>query len=114
MFTRALRLSPRDPFRGYCELGLAIGHRDAGHPENALAWARRAILTLPQLVGGYRAAAVALVDLGRVDEARDMIRQLLQTQPHARVDAVFVRRQNRNESTTESWIRALQQAGLPD
>jgi adenylate cyclase len=114
MFTRALRMSPRDPFRGYCELGLAIGYRDAGHPENALAWARRAILTLPQLAGGYRAAAVALVDLGRVDEARDMIRQLLQTQPHARIDLAFVRRQNRNESTTESWIRALQQAGLPD
>ncbi|MBR1270913.1 adenylate/guanylate cyclase domain-containing protein [Bradyrhizobium sp. AUGA SZCCT0222] len=114
MFTRALRLSPRDPFRGYCELGLAIGYRDAGHPENALAWARRAILTLPQLAGGYRAAAVALVDLGRVDEARDMIRQLLQTQPHARIDPDFVRRQNRNESTTESWIRTLRQAGLPD
>jgi adenylate cyclase len=114
MFTRALRMSPRDPFRGYCELGLAIGYRDAGHPENALAWARRAILTLPQLAGGYRAAAVALVDLGRVDEARDMIRQLLQTQPHARIDLAFVRRQNRNESTTESWIRTLQQAGLPD
>ena len=114
MFTRALRLSPRDPFRGYCELGLAIGHRDAGHPKNALAWARRAILTLPQLAGGYRAAAVALVDLGRVDEARDMIRQLLQTQPHARIDPAFVRRQNRNESTAESWIRTLQQAGLPD
>ena len=114
MFTRALRLSPRDPFRGYCELGLAIGYRDAGHPENALAWARRAILTLPQLAGGYRAAAVALVDLGRIDEARDMIRQLLQTQPHARIDPAFVRRQNRNESTTESWIRTLQQAGLPD
>jgi hypothetical protein len=55
MFARALRLSLRDPFRGYCELGLAIGHRDGGHPENALAWARRAILTLPQLAGGYRA-----------------------------------------------------------
>jgi tetratricopeptide (TPR) repeat protein len=113
-FLRALRLSPRDPFRGYCELGLAIGHRDTGHPEDALAWARRAILTLPQLTGGYRAAAVALVDLGRVDEARDMIRQLLQTQPNARIDPAFVRRQNRNESTAESWIRTLQQAGLPD
>ena len=35
MFTRRLRLNPRDPFRGYCELGTAIGYRDAGHPENA-------------------------------------------------------------------------------
>ena len=107
-------MSPRDPFRGYCELGLAIGYRDAGHPKNALAWARSAILTLPQLAGGYRAAAVALVDLGRVDEARDMIRQLLQTQPQARIDPAFVRRQNRNTSTTKSWIRTLQQAGLPE
>jgi tetratricopeptide (TPR) repeat protein len=33
MFKRALRLSPRDPFRGYTELGLAIAYRDTGHPK---------------------------------------------------------------------------------
>ena len=43
-----------------------------------------------------------LVDSAEIDER------------HGCIDAVFVRRQNRNESTTESWIRTLQQAGLPD
>jgi hypothetical protein len=62
------------------------------------------------LLGG----SIETAHLGRVDEARDMIRQLLQAQPHARIDPAFVRRQNRNESTAESWIRTLQQAGLPD
>ena len=113
-FTRALRLSPRDPLRGYAELGLANAHRDLSHPEEALGWARRAILSLPRLAGGYRAAAVALVDLGRLDEAKQLIRQLLQILPQTRIDPDFVRRQNRNTATVDSWIAALRLAGLPD
>ena len=113
-FTRALRLSPRDPLRGYAELGLANAYRDLSHPQEALVWARRAILSLPLLAGGYRAAAVALVDLGRIDEAKQLIRQLLQILPQSRIDPDFVRRQNRNTATVESWIAALRLAGLPD
>jgi adenylate cyclase len=113
-FTLALRLSPRDPLRGYCELGLANAHRDLRHPEDALVWARRAILSLPRLAGGYRVAAAALVDLGRVDEAKEFIAQLLKILPQSRIDPVFVRRQNRNSATIESTIAALRLAGLPD
>ena len=113
-FTLALRLSPRDAFRGYGELGLAIAHRDLGHPEIALDWARRAILSLPRLAGGYRAAAAALVDLGRASEAREVIGQLLQAFPKARIDSDFICRQNRSTATADSWIAALRLAGLPE
>jgi adenylate cyclase len=113
-FTRALRLSPRDPLRGYCELGLANAHRDLRHPEDALVWARRAILSLPRLAGGYRVAAAALVDLGRIDEAKEFVAQLLKILPQSRIDPAFVRRQNRNSATVESTIAALRLAGLPD
>jgi tetratricopeptide (TPR) repeat protein len=113
-FTRALRLSPRDRWRGYCELGLANAHRDLGHPADALGWARRAILSLPRLAGGYRVAAAALVDLGRIDEAREVIGQLRQILPQARIDLAFVRRQNRNAATADSTIAALRLAGLPE
>jgi adenylate cyclase len=113
-FTRALRLSPRDPLRGYCELGLANAHRDLRHPEDALAWARRAILSLPRLAGGYRIAAAALVDLGRIDEARQLVGQLLKILPQSPIDAAFVRRQKRNPATVDSTIAALRLAGLPD
>ena len=113
-FTRALRLSPRDPLRGYAELKLAIAHRDLGQAAEALAWARRAMLTLPRLAGGYRAAATALVDLDRLDEAHEVIRQLRAVLPQAHIDPAFVRRRNRDPATVESWIAALRRAGLPD
>jgi len=113
-FTRALRLSPRDPFSGFCEAGLGLAYRDLGRPQEALVWAHRAIMSLPLLASGYRTAAVALVDLGRIDDAKERIAQLLKARPQDNIRPYFVRRHNRNETTAESWIAALRIAGLPD
>jgi adenylate cyclase len=113
-FTRALRLSPRDPLLGYGELGLAVAHRDLGRATEALSWARRAILSLPLLAGGYRTMAVALVDLGRIDEAKEAIGQLLKALPKESLRPDLLYRQNRNRATAEGWIAALQRAGLPE
>ena len=113
-FTRALRLSPRDPFSGFCEAGLGLAYRDLGRPQEALVWAHRAIMSLPLLASGYRTAAVALVDLGRIDEAKEQIAQLLKARPQDTIRPYFVRRHNRNETTAESWMAALRIAGLPD
>ena len=113
-FTRALRLSPRDPFSGFCEAGLGLAYRDLGRPQEALVWAHRAIMSLPLLASGYRTAAVALVDLGRIDDAKERIAQLLKARPQDNIRPYFIRRHNRNETTAESWIAALRIAGLPD
>jgi hypothetical protein len=69
-------------------------------------------VSLPRLAGGYRAAAAALVDLGRGGEAREVIGQLLQAFPKARIDSDFIRRQNRSTATSDSWIAALRLAGV--
>ena len=113
-FKRALRLSPRDRFGGFCEAGLGLAYRDLGQPQEALIWAQRAIMSLPLLASGYRTAAVALVDLGRIDEAKERIADLLKALPRNRICPAFVRRHNRNEATAEAWIAALRTAGLPD
>ncbi|MFO1162385.1 MAG: helix-turn-helix domain-containing protein [Reyranellaceae bacterium] len=113
-FTRAVRLSPRDPYLGYCEAGLGVAYRDVGRPLEALVWAQRAAMSLPLLPAGYRTAAVALVDLGRIDDAKERIAQLLKMRPHERIRPNFVRRHNRNQATAEAWIAALRTAGLPD
>jgi tetratricopeptide (TPR) repeat protein len=113
-FTRARRLSPRDRFGGFCEAGLGVAYRDVGQPREALVWAQRAIMSLPLMASGYRTAAVALVDLGHIGDARERIAQLLIALPQNRIRPDFVRRHNRNETTAESWIAALRIAGLPD
>jgi hypothetical protein len=71
-------------------------------------------MSLPLLPSGYRTAAVALVDLGRIDEAKERMAQLLKAFPQHRIRPEFVRRHNRNEATAEAWIAALRMAGLPD
>ena len=71
-------------------------------------------MSLPLLASGYRTAAVALVDLGRIDEARERIAQLLKARPQDRIRLDFVRRHNRNAATADAWIAALRVAGLPD
>lgn len=113
-FTRALRLSPRDPFAGFCQAGLALAYRDFGQPQEALLWARQAIMSLPLLASGYRTAAVALVDLGRIADARERIAQLLKARPREHIRVEFVRRNNRSDTTADAWIAALRVAGLPD
>lgn len=72
------------------------------------------MLSLPRLAGGYRLAAAALVDLDRIEEAKEVIGQLLSVLPHSRIDPAFVRRQNRDASVVESTIAALRLAGLPE
>lgn len=113
-FMRALRLSPRDPFGGFCEAGLGVAYRDLGRPQEALDWAQRAMMSLPLLASGYRTAAVALVDLGRIDDAKERIALLLKARPQDHIRPDFVRRHNRNEATADAWIAALRMAGLPD
>jgi adenylate cyclase len=113
-FTRALRFSPRDPFIGYCEAGLGVAYRDLGRALEAVVWAQRAAMSLPRLPSGYRTAAVALVDLHRIDDAKERIGQLLKAFPQHRIRPEFVRRHNRNQATAEAWIAALRMAGLPD
>ncbi len=112
-FSRALQLSPRDPYRGYAEMGLSVAYRQIGHPSEALIWGRRAILSLPMFAAGYRAAAAAMVDLGRIEEARELIGQLLKMHPKASIRLEWTRRGFRNREAAESWIAALRLAGLP-
>jgi hypothetical protein len=72
------------------------------------------MLSLPRLAGGYRVAAAALVDLGRIDEGKELIAQLLRILPQSRINADLLRRQNRNPATVDSWIATLRLAGLPE
>ncbi len=80
-FTRALRLSPRDRFGDFARPDSVWPIEILVNRRKRLVWAQRAIVSLPLLASGYRTAAVALVDLGRVDEARKRVAQLLKRTP---------------------------------
>jgi adenylate cyclase len=78
---RALRLSPFDPESPGIKSGLAAAHLIAGRYEEALAWADRSLHEQPHFRPSLRLKVALLAHLGRIEEARDCLRGLLELQP---------------------------------
>jgi len=68
---------------------LAEAHRRAGRAEQALKVAEEGLRHRPEIVAGRVALCLALLDLGRVDEARGQLERVLQAVPqHALANEV--------------------------
>ena len=72
-FQRAIRLSPLDPEMGYFLSGLAFCCLIVGDDAQALTYARRGASQTGAFFSALRALAIALVQAGRIDEARDVV-----------------------------------------
>jgi adenylate cyclase len=79
--TRATRLSPLDPLGGYFSNGLALANLAARQYAEAVKWADRAIQEFPGGAFALRSKAIACVQLGCIDEARRVIKTLLEIRP---------------------------------
>jgi TolB-like protein/class 3 adenylate cyclase len=78
---RAMRLSPLDPEGPGLKSGLAGAHLVAGRYEEALEWADRSLHEQPHFSPSLRVKVVSLAQLGRIEEARHWLRNLLELQP---------------------------------
>lgn len=87
---RLERLGAGDP-RSPAFPALAEAHRRAGRAEVALKIAEEGVRLQPELVAGHMALALALLDLGRMDELRSRLARVLAAVPEhglaARVQA---------------------------
>jgi TolB-like protein/class 3 adenylate cyclase/tetratricopeptide (TPR) repeat protein len=112
---RALRLSPFDPLGFHFSGVYAVAHLLAGRLEQAVEWADRALLDQPRYNPVRRTKIAANAHLGRVDEARAELRQLLAIDPGATI-ARF--RANSARSAAPEFIdtlsSGLRMAGLPE
>jgi len=113
-FERAMRLSPLDRLRRAFTNGIALAHLAAGRYEQALDWADRTLREEP----GYRAAlmnrVVACAHLDRVEEARETLRQWIESQPGltiARFKALWA--QAFSPDVMAICVDGLRKAGLP-
>ena len=79
---RAIRLSPLDPWgsRVFTSL-MALAHFAAGRYEQAIQWADRSLAAQPGYRTGLMAKVISSAQLGRVDEARDALRRVLELEP---------------------------------
>ena len=82
--TRALRLSPLDPFIYMIQAGFAFAHFFAGRYDEASSWAERAIRQQPNFLPATRIFAASCAYLSRLEDAKramDRLRHFNPTQP---------------------------------
>lgn len=108
----ALGLAPVEPTRHYYDALSATAALRAGEYERCIALARRSMTANGRHGTAYRSMAIALAVLGRQDEARDAVRQLLGVEPHFTVKT-YLARVPSQDSNRERFAELLQEAGLP-
>jgi len=111
---RSLRLSPFDPLRYMSEIASAVAKVAVGQHEAALAGARRVLEANPVFPPGLTLAALCLVRLGRVEEARATFHRLLEIAPDTRVATFRERWLFADALGLDRIIADLRVAGLQD
>jgi adenylate cyclase len=111
---RALSLSPLDPMIYYFNSLASTAHLLAGSYERALDLSERSLRANLLHTPTLRTLAAAQMELGRVREARDTVRQLLQVEPGLTVAAFRARYPGRDTPEGERFMAALAAAGVPD
>jgi TolB-like protein/class 3 adenylate cyclase len=112
---RAMRLNPLDRLSRTFTNGIAIAHLAAGRYDQALEWADRTLREEPGYSGALRSKAIACAHLGRIDEAREAVHQLIEAQPWQTIarTRVFYSRVFPPE-IAEICVDGLRKAGLPE
>jgi TolB-like protein/class 3 adenylate cyclase len=115
----ALRLSPRDTM-AYTWMGMAgLAKLYLGSYEQAVAWYRRAIEANPNYPDANFNLAVALAQLGRLDEARSAVKVGLALNPAYAISRVRAALTARSDDPTfwagaERILEGMRKAGMPE
>jgi adenylate cyclase len=110
----AMRLSPRDPMAWTFHSVLATAHMQAKRYEEAATWAKKAIRENPKSSTPYRTLAASCVHLGRLEEGREAMRQMLSLEPGLTI-AEFQRTYPiARYANLESYLDGLRRAGMPE
>lgn len=110
LMTKAMEISPQDPFNTWFFGGRAIGHLLAGHYEDAAADARHAIRTRYGYLMGRVILVVALVQLGHLEEAEAELASILDIDPGFSTD--YLSRYTFSGKQREMFESSLRAAGL--
>ena len=115
-YQQAMRLSPLDPLAYVFTSGLAFAHLAAGRYAEAIEWADRALQAQPRFALAMRYKLISLGHLGRTEEARDWLKNVLALQP-----ALTVAAWKASYATTwlapelvALYVDGLRKAGVPE
>ena len=111
---RAARLSPRDPANVWLLFPRVLAAFVAEKYDEQVAWARKATEAAPDFPGGWAHLALGEAYLGRLEEARAAIGQLLSVAPRATVKGYAAALPARRPEDLERALEGLRMAGLPE
>lgn len=110
----AIRVSPGDPGAFFFYTAAAMSHLMCGRPVEACDLATKSARMYADWDTTYRILAPALVQLGRMDEARSAIAKLLELAPAMTISGLRARWPIRDKETLNAILDGLRIAGLPE
>ena len=110
----AIRVSPGDPGAFFFYTAAAMAHLMCGRPTEACDLATKSARMYAGWDTTYRILAPALVQLGRMDEARSAVAKLLELAPTMTISGLRARWPIRDTETLNAILDGLRIAGLPE
>jgi TolB-like protein len=113
-FSMALKLSPRDPRLGWFQNGMGVSFLHLQRHEECIEWVRKA-LKFPD--GGWPIRSYlisALAHLGRMDECKQELAELLAIRPDCTISGLQQSRLTTCQAYSDHYAEGLRKAGLPE
>ena len=114
LFQQGQRLSPNDPNAQFRLGGIAGLHIAAQRYEQALVYAERVTQVAPDFPVGHLRKAVALVELGRSEEAKVALQEFLHYSPDATVQSALATLRFKRAEDIDRYANSLRKTGLPE
>ena len=86
----------------------------AGHFEEVIRLSRLMVRDRPDMIGAYRFAAAAQGMLGRLDDAKASLNEVLRRDPEFRLSNVERVSVYSDQETRDRYIEGLRKAGVPE
>jgi TolB-like protein len=113
-FSRAERLSPLDPFKWGCHLGVAYAHFMAGRDDQALSSVEHCLRDMPNFRPALLVVAASSAFLGATDRAKTTIARIRQLEPGRCISQLRERMPFRQSEQIARLLDGLRKAGLPE
>jgi adenylate cyclase len=111
---KAMRLSPRDPMKWYFFHVLGKVHLAAGRYEESIEWQKRCVGANPRFPASLGFLAAGYAHLGRMNEARTTLEELLRRMPGLSVSAMERWHVSAAPDFVERYRDGLRKAGLKE
>jgi tetratricopeptide (TPR) repeat protein len=112
---RALRLSPRDPREWLISTAMGAAYVYNGQFEEAVPWAENALVQNPRNNAARRVLAASLASLGQSEKARELVREMLKSDPDLTISHLRTRILSyMDDRVWKTYSDALRRAGLPE